>query len=103
MFDFKQFLVNTSSIKDQNDFSLFLELCFIELEDFFQSTSNEDIHNIKFDIEDLLYNLLDNNLIQPKNTKTINAFLILLSEELIQSSLIGSIIIISDYIEDTST
>ena len=103
MFDFQQFSKNITLIKNQNDFSLYLESCFIELEDFFQNISNEDIQNIKFDIEDLLYDLLDNKLVQSKNHKIINAFLILLAEKFIQTSLIGSIIIISDYIDDTST
>ena len=103
MFNFQQFSKNITLIKNQNDFSLYLESCFIELEDFFQNISNEDIQNIKFDIEDLLYDLLDNKLVQSKNHKIINAFLILLAEKFIQTSLIGSIIIISDYIDDTST
>ncbi len=103
MFNFEKFSKNITLIKNQNDFSSYLESCFIELEDFFQNVSNEDIQNIKFDIEDLLYDLLDNKLIQSKNSKIINAFLILLSEKLIQTSLIGSITIISDYLDDTST
>lgn len=103
MFDFQQFSKNITLIKNQNDFSLYLESCFIELEDFFQNISNENIQTIKFDIEDLLYDLLDNKLIQLKNSKIINAFLILLAEKFIQTSLIGSIMIISDYVDDTST
>ena len=51
----------------------------------------------------MLHDLLDYNLIQSKNSKIINAFLILLSEKFIQTSLIGSITLISDYIEDVST
>jgi hypothetical protein len=103
MFDFNKFSKNITLIKDQNDFSLYLESCFIEIEDFFQNISNEDIQTIKFDIEDLLYNLLDNKLIQSNNSKIINAFLILLAEKFIQTSLIGSIMIISDYMDDNST
>jgi hypothetical protein len=103
MFDFNKFSKNITLIKNQNDFSLYLESCFMEVEDFFQNISNEDIQNIKFNIEDLLYDLLDNKLIQSKNSKIINAFLILLAEKFIQTSLIGSIMIISDYVDDAST
>jgi hypothetical protein len=103
MFDFNKFSKNITLIKNQNDFSLYLESCFMEVEDFFQNISNEDIQNIKFNIEDLLYDLLDNKLIQSKNSKIINAFLILLAEKVIQTSLIGSIMIISDYVDDAST
>jgi len=103
MFNFKQFSKNIILIKNPNDFSSYLESCFIELEDYFKNISNEDIQDIKFEIEDLLHDLLDYNLIQSKNSKIINAFLILLSEKFIQTSLIGSITLISDYIEDVST
>ena len=37
MFDFNKFSKNITLIKHQNDFSLYLESCFIELEDFFQN------------------------------------------------------------------
>src|SRR5574344_404483 len=103
MFNFKQFSKNIILIKNPNDFSSYLESCFIELEDYFKNISNEDIQDIKFEIEDLLHDLLDYNLIQSKNSKIINAFLILLSEKFIQTSLIGSITLISDYLDDTST
>ena len=39
MFNFKQFSKNIILIKNPNDFSSYLESCFIELEDYFKKSS----------------------------------------------------------------
>ncbi|MCT7545781.1 DUF4145 domain-containing protein [Aliarcobacter cryaerophilus] len=103
IFDFDKFSKDIASLQTQDDFSVYLESCFIELEEYLLNISNDEIQEIKFDIEDILYDLLDNNLIQNHNGKTINAFLILLAENFLQTSLIGAITIISDYLPSGAT
>ena len=103
MFDFSKFLKDIALLKTQEDFSKFLESCYAELEDFFNSLSNESINNIKFDIEELLYDLLERKIIQEKNTQTINAFLLLLSDKFMQFSLIGATTIIYPYVPKGAT
>ena len=59
MFNFEKFSKNITLIKNQNDFSSYLESCFIELEDFFQNVllgSSYKLINILFQIR-FLYDL----------------------------------------------
>ena len=102
-FNFQNFSKDLGSLSTQDDFTNYLESCFIEIEEYLLNISNEDIQKIKFDIEDLLYDLLDNNLIQNQNSKIISAFLLLLSEKFLQTSLIGAITIIIDYLPKSTT
>lgn len=103
IFDFDKFSKDIASLHTQDDFSAYLESCFTELEEYLLNISDDEIQNIKFDIEDMLYDLLDNKLIQNHNSKTINAFLILLAEKFLQTSLIGAITIIDDYLPSGAT
>ena len=103
IFDFDKFSKDILTLQTQDDFTAYLESCFIELEEYLLNISNYEIQEIKFEIEDLLYDLLDNNLVQNHNNKTINAFLILLAEKFLQTSLIGAITIISDYLPSGAT
>lgn len=103
IFDFDKFSKDIASLQTQDDFSVYLESCFIELEEYLLNISNDEIQEIKFDIEDILYDLLDNKLIQNHNSKTINAFLLLLAEKFLQTSLIGAITIITDYLPNGAT
>lgn len=102
MFDFQKFSSDLKSLQTQNDFTAYLESCFIELEEYLLNISNENIQEIKFDIEDLLYDLLDDKLIQKNNSNIINAFLLLLAEKFLQTSLIGAITIIIDYLPNSA-
>lgn len=102
MFDFQKFSSDLKSLQTQNDFTAYLESCFIELEEYLLNISNENIQEIKFDIEDLLYDLLDDKLIQKYNSNIINAFLLLLAEKFLQTSLIGAITIIIDYLPNSA-
>lgn len=103
IFDFYKFKQDLSALKNQNDFSDYLESCFVELEEYLLNISDEEIQKVKFDFEDLLYDLLDWKLIQKQNSKIINAFLILLGEKFLQTSFIGAITIIINYLPDGST
>lgn len=103
IFEFHKFLKDITILKSQNDFSSYLESCFIELEEYLLNITDDEIQNIKFDIEDMLYDLLENNIVQRHNSKTINAFLILLAEKFLQTSLKGAITIISDYLPSGTT
>lgn len=103
IFNFYKFKQDIAALKNQNDFSDYLESCFVELEEYLLHISDEEIQKVKFDFEDLLYDLLDWKLIQKQNSKIINAFLILLSEKFLQTSFIGAITIIIDYLPEGST
>jgi len=102
IFDFYKFKQDISAIKNQNDFSGYLESCFVELEEYLLNISEDEIQKVKFEFEALLYDLLDSNLVQQQNSKIINAFLILLGEKFLQTSFIGAITIILDYLPEGS-
>ena len=103
IFDFDKFSKDILTLQTQDDFTTYLESCFIEFEEYLLNISNDEVQEIKFEIEDLLYDLLDNKLIQNHNSKTINAFLLLLAEKFLQTSLIGAITIITDYLPNGAT
>jgi len=98
IYDFNIISKDILEIKSQEEFSQYLESNFIEIEEYLLNISINKIDKIKFDIEDMLYDMIDYKLIQDKNNKTINAFIILLAEKFLQTSLIGSITIIDNYI-----
>ena len=103
IFDFDKFSKDILTLQTQDDFTTYLESCFIEFEEYLLNISNDEVQEIKFEIEDILYDLLDNKLIQNHNSKTINAFLLLLAEKFLQTSLIGAITIITDYLPNGAT
>ena len=103
MFDFSKFSQDILTLKSEEDFSKYLESCYTELEEFFHSLSNENMNDIKYDIEEFLHVLLDKNFIQDKNTQTINAFLLLMADKFLQYSMIGVITIIYPFIPSGGT
>lgn len=103
MINIQKLYSDISKLKNQNDFGFYLESNFIDIEEYFLNISNDEINDIKFEIEDMLYNMIDFKLIQNKNSQIINAFLLLLAEKFLQTSLIGSITIISKYLPDGAT
>ena len=98
MFDLKRLATNIRSLKSANDFENYLESSFFEIEKYFENLSLEEIDRLKFDFEDLLYDLEDQKLILQTNTKMINAFLILLAQKFEQAQLIGAITLILGYL-----
>ena len=102
MFNFKQFSLDVGKLQNQEDFSKYLESCFMDLETYFLDLTVSDLNKIKFDFEDLLYDLLDYKLVTNNNGEIINAFLILLAEQLEQANLIGAIKIIFDYLPESA-
>jgi hypothetical protein len=102
-FDFFKFKKDVSILKNHTDFSDYLESCFVELEEYLLNSSNDEIQQVKFDIEDLLYDLIEWKFVQKHNSKIINAFLILLAEKFLQTSFIGAITIIGEYLPEGST
>lgn len=97
MFDFYRLTQDISKIYERNGFEEYLKSYFSEIENYFNEVSDEEIQKIKFDIEDLLYDLSDKKLIYIQNSQIVNAFLLLLAEKFIQTSMIGAITIIYDY------
>ena len=102
MIDFSKLSKDVLEIREQEQFSKYLESYFSEIEQYFDNLSLEEIDKLKFDIEDLLYDLEDNKLIQQQNTNLINAFLILLAQKFEQANLIGAIILILNYLPNSS-
>lgn len=102
MIDFSKLSKDILEIREQEQFSKYLESYFSEIEQYFDNLSLEEIDKLKFDIEDLLYDLEDNKLIQQQNTNLINAFLILLAQKFEQANLIGAITLILNYLPNSS-
>lgn len=102
MIDFSKLSKDILEIREQEQFSKYLESYFSEIEQYFDNLSLEEIDKLKFDIEDLLYDLEDNKLIQEQNTNLINAFLILLAQKFEQANLIGAITLILNYLPNSS-
>ena len=102
MFNFQTFVQDIRKLQTQKDFSKYLESCFMDLESYLLDLSVNDLNKIKFDFEDLFYDLLDYKLVTYDNSEMINAFLILLAEELEQANLIGAIKIIFEYLPESA-
>ncbi|MCD4667308.1 MAG: DUF4145 domain-containing protein [Sulfurimonas sp.] len=102
MFDLKIFSQDIGKFQNQKDFSKYLESYFMDLESYFLDLNVSDLNKIKFDFEELLYDLLDYKLVTNNNSEIINAFLILLSEQLEQANLIGAIKIIFEYLPESA-
>jgi len=102
-YDFTRLSKDIIHVNSHSDFEIYLESNFIEIERYFLNISDDELDGIKFDIEDFLYDLFENKLIQKQNSKIINAFLILLAEKFLQSSFIGAITIITDYLPQGAT
>ena len=89
--------------KTPDDFSIYLESYFFEIEQYFNDLSLNELDALKFDIEDLLYDLMDASLIGKTNSQIVNAFLLLLANTFEQANLLGVITIIFDYLPESQT
>jgi len=74
----------------------------MELEEYLEGLSINQVIAIKFDIEDFLLDMLDAKLIQTKNSKIINSFLLLFAQKLEQVNLIGIITEILNYLPESA-
>ena len=102
MFSFSEFLENVRTLNSSDKFAKYIESCFSELETFFLDMSAKELNNLKFDFEDLMYDLIDNKLIMENNKTIVDAFLILLAEQFEQANLINAIKLIYDYIPESA-
>jgi len=98
--DFQKLTKDISKISAQEEFIEYLESYFSEIENYFESLEDDEIQAIKFDIEDLLYDLSDKKLIQIQNSQIVNAFILLLGEKFIQTGMLGAISIVYNYAPD---
>jgi hypothetical protein len=80
-FDLYIFSNNVVRLKNKSGFESYLESCFLEMENFFDSKCEEDIKEISFDLEKIVYDLQSNNFICQQNSSIVNAFLILLAQQ----------------------
>jgi len=103
LYSFQKLSKDILIIDSQKDFDMYLESNFVEIEEYFLNITNDELDDIKFDIEDFLYDLLDNKLIQKQNSKIANAFLILLAEKFLQTSFIGAITILVEHLPKGAT
>ena len=85
--------------ENQKDFSIFLEDKLLDIQSYFESQNTKQLDSIKFDVEDIIYDLVDNQLIfKEDNSSIVNAFLILLAELFEELKLTSSIIEIIEYL-----
>ncbi len=99
---FLEFRKAIFTCKDQNDFSKYLESSYIEFEEYFENLSLEKLNELKFEIEDLLYDLESENFLQDKNSEIVNAFLILLAQRFEQVNMLGAISNILNYLPESA-
>lgn len=102
MIDLHKLSKDLLQIRNQEQFSKYLESYFGEIEEYFDNLSLEEIDKSKFNIEDLLYDLEDNKLINKDNSNIVNAFLILLSQKFEQANLIGAITHVLNFLPECS-
>lgn len=91
-FDLYLFSKNIKSVKTKIEFESYLESCFFELENFFDSKRIEEIKDLEYDIEEIVLYLQSNNFVmQHNNSSIVNAFIISIAQ---LSERIKSIILI---------
>ena len=101
MFDFHD-LSKTIKTINKNDLDKYIESIYLEFNNYLLSLNSSELDNIKYDIEDILYDLIKYNLISEHNSKIMNSFLLLLSEQFEQLHLTGAIVEILHYLPDSS-
>ena len=101
MFDFHD-LSKTIKTINKNDLDKYIESIYLEFNNYLLSLNSSELDNIKYDIEDILYDLIKYNLISENNSKIMNSFLLLLSEQFEQLHLTGAIVEILHYLPDSS-
>jgi len=90
---------NILKYQDNKKFTNYLENNLIDIQSYFNDLDSEKLNSIKFRIEDIFYDLIDNKIIlKSENTRFINAFLILLAELFEQLKLTSAIIEIINYL-----
>jgi len=103
MYNLLQLQTDINSIATKDEFLKYLESYFIEIEAYFSSLTTQTLQDIKFDIEDLLYDLLDKGFIENDNPQIVQAYLLLVAEILEKSALIGTIKVIYPYLPESAT
>lgn len=102
-FDLYIFSKNLKKLKTYNELESYLESSFFELENFFKSKTTTDMIELQFDLEKILNDLLKFNLIKKKaNHKFTNAFLILLAQQIEETTLLSSIDLILVFLPECS-
>ena len=90
---------NILKCKNKKEFSSFLDNELLDIQAYFESLDTQKLDNIKFDIEEIIYDLVDNQLVSKRNNSlTVNAFLILLAELFEELKLTSAIIEIIEYL-----
>ena len=99
----KQITADALKCQTPEDFSKYLESYYFEIEQYFNDLTLGELDALKFDIEDLLYDLMEVSLIGRTNSQIVNAFLLLLANTFEQANLLGVITIIFDYLPESQT
>ncbi len=90
---------NILKCKNKKEFSSFLDNELLEIQAYFENLPIQKLDNIKFDIEEIIYDLVDNQLVSKRdNSLIVNAFLILLAELFEELKLTSAIIEIIEYL-----
>jgi len=98
MFDFDNFINKLLRCEDKIVLAKYLETIYTDMEKYFLELSIDELNDIKFDLDDLLYDLIDAKLITLENNNIINSFILLLAEQFERAKLIGSITDIYEFI-----
>lgn len=78
-FDLYLFSKNIKSIKTKVEFESYLESCYFELENFFDSNNMKEL---EFDLEIIVLHLVSNNFVtQYSNSSIVNAFVISIAQQ----------------------
>jgi len=101
MFNFSDLSTTIRSI-NKNDFDKYIESIYLDVNNYLMNLDNCKLANIKYDIEEILYDLIKFNLISEKNSKIVNSFLLLLAEQFEQLYLTGAIVEIIHYLPNSS-
>ena len=102
MFDLTTFLHTIQNI-EKNDFKKYLESIYLDFYNYLYSLDYKELKIIRYELEDLLYDLIENELISEMNANIVNALLQLLAEQFEQLHLTGTIIEIIPFLPDSST
>jgi hypothetical protein len=102
MFNLDEFLNNIRKI-DKENFDKYIESVYIDFDSYITTLNKSELKSIKNDIEDLLYDLIEQDLISKNNSAVVDSFLLLIAEQLEKLNFIGAIVEILDFLQDSST
>jgi len=87
---------------EKNDFEKYIESIYPDFYDYLYGLDIAGLKSIRDELEDILYDMIENGLISDENTAIANALLLLLAEQFEQLHLTGAIIEILPFLQASS-